>query len=379
MGRRNQRRAAPLSGRFFQGRPGGPRRRRLPLRPNSGERGGRATRCDRRWPTWPGSGQRPLGWPGAIRDLLRCLDRQARSVADRVRSTRVQRLCVGGPNADDIPDGALLVGVLLGGGAAVIPDALSVAASPAEHWRSRIEDERSGIAPLIRRSPVYINGEALEAHGPSLVFVLSYCMRKFFRRAAVGWLRGPLSHGWNKLRFLILSAAGKQRGGHGLSSHACFRSRRRFCRREHVCRFFFRNGGELQRILDAGRADHQRTLRSESLRHHHQQGPDPLSGRGSHGLPGRSRGHCLFLRPDPVEAGGRSAGGDRRRPARPGSRHRYVVPSGTCSGVWTATRVQAHTASAPSADVAYPPAVAPQWVPPPMPMPTYAPFGASGQ
>jgi hypothetical protein len=54
-------------------------------------------------------------------------------------------------------------------------------------------------------------------------------------------------------------------------------------------------------------------------------------------------------------------------------------PSGTCSGVWTATRVQAHTASAPSADVAYPSAAAPQWVPPPMPMPTYAPFGASGQ
>jgi hypothetical protein len=69
-------------------------------------------------------------------------------------------------------------------------------------------------------------------------------------------------------------------------------------------------------------------LRSEPLRHHHQQGPDPLSGRGSHGLPGRSRGHCLSLRPDPVEAGGRSAGGDRRRPARPGSRHRYVVRSG---------------------------------------------------
>ena len=48
-------------------------------------------------------------------------------------------------------------------------------------------------------------------------------------------------------------------------------------------------------------------------------------------------------------------------------------PSGICSGVWTATRVQAQPASAPSGDVAA------RWVPPPMPMPVYAPFGTSGQ
>jgi hypothetical protein len=50
-------------------------------------------------------------------------------------------------------------------------------------------------------------------------------------------------------------------------------------------------------------------------------------------------------------------------------------PSGTCSGVWTATRVQAQTVSAPAAGVAYPAAATPQWVPPPMPMPVYQPFG----
>jgi hypothetical protein len=54
-------------------------------------------------------------------------------------------------------------------------------------------------------------------------------------------------------------------------------------------------------------------------------------------------------------------------------------PSGTCSGVWTATRVQAQTVSAPSGAVAYPAAATPQWVPPPMPMPVYQPFGTSGQ
>ena len=54
-------------------------------------------------------------------------------------------------------------------------------------------------------------------------------------------------------------------------------------------------------------------------------------------------------------------------------------PSGTCSDVWTATRVQAHTVSAPSPDVSYPTVATPQWVPPPMPMPVYAPFGAPGQ
>jgi hypothetical protein len=56
-------------------------------------------------------------------------------------------------------------------------------------------------------------------------------------------------------------------------------------------------------------------------------------------------------------------------------------PSGTCSGVWTATRVRAQTASvpAPAPDVSYPTPAAAQWAPPPMPMPVYQPFGASGQ
>jgi hypothetical protein len=54
-------------------------------------------------------------------------------------------------------------------------------------------------------------------------------------------------------------------------------------------------------------------------------------------------------------------------------------PSGTCSGVWTATRVQAQTVSASSGDVAYPSAAAPAWAPPPMPMPVYQPFGTAGQ
>jgi hypothetical protein len=53
-------------------------------------------------------------------------------------------------------------------------------------------------------------------------------------------------------------------------------------------------------------------------------------------------------------------------------------PSGTCSGVWSATRVQAQTASAPAPDVSYPTPAA-QWTPPPMPMPVYQPFGTSGQ
>jgi hypothetical protein len=54
-------------------------------------------------------------------------------------------------------------------------------------------------------------------------------------------------------------------------------------------------------------------------------------------------------------------------------------PSGTCSGVWTATRVQAQTVSASSGGVADPSAAAPAWLPPPMPMPVYQPFGTSGQ
>lgn len=54
-------------------------------------------------------------------------------------------------------------------------------------------------------------------------------------------------------------------------------------------------------------------------------------------------------------------------------------PSGTCSGVWTATRVGAQTASAPSPDVSYPTPAAAQWVAPPMPMPVYQPFGTPGQ
>jgi hypothetical protein len=51
-------------------------------------------------------------------------------------------------------------------------------------------------------------------------------------------------------------------------------------------------------------------------------------------------------------------------------------PSGTCSGVWSATRVEAHTAPVPAT---YAPAPAPPPVTPQMPMPYYQPFGTSGQ
>ena len=80
-------------------------------------------------------------------------------------------------------------------------------------------------------------------------------------------------------------------------------------------------------------------------------------------------------------AGPREANGTGRLgPAQGGGTWSGTGPSGTCSGVWTATRVQAQTASAPAGDVAYPTAATPQqWVPPPMPMPVYAPFGSSGQ
>jgi hypothetical protein len=73
-----------------------------------------------------------------------------------------------------------------------------------------------------------------------------------------------------------------------------------------------------------------------------------------------------------------AAGTGRLGQAQGGGTWSGQGPSGICSGVWTATRVQAQTVSAPSADVAYP-AAAPQWVPPPMPMPVYAPFGTPGQ
>lgn len=83
----------------------------------------------------------------------------------------------------------------------------------------------------------------------------------------------------------------------------------------------------------------------------------------------------LKLVAGPREATGTGALG----PAQGGGKWSGTGSSGTCSGVWTATRVQAHTASAPSGDVAYPSAAAPAWLPPPMPMPVYAPFGTPGQ
>ena len=75
-----------------------------------------------------------------------------------------------------------------------------------------------------------------------------------------------------------------------------------------------------------------------------------------------------------------ATGTGRLGPAQGSGTWSGTGPSGTCSGIWTATRVQAQTASAPAPDVSYPTAAAaPAWVPPPMPMPVYQPFGTSGQ
>ena len=74
-----------------------------------------------------------------------------------------------------------------------------------------------------------------------------------------------------------------------------------------------------------------------------------------------------------------ATGTGRLGPAQGSGTWSGTGPSGSCSGVWSATRVQAQTASAPAPDVSYPTPAAAQWTPPPMPMPVYQPFGSSGQ
>jgi len=76
-----------------------------------------------------------------------------------------------------------------------------------------------------------------------------------------------------------------------------------------------------------------------------------------------------------------ATGTGRLGPAQGSGTWSGTGPSGTCSGVWTATRAGAQAAAAPAVapDVSYPTAASGQWTPPPMPMPVYQPFGTAGR